>query len=68
MSFCPGMSRNGPSQLDSDEISSSETDSDSSSDEDFQEEADIKSVDFALDEVKIDSKSLGWWVVVEYEK
>ena len=56
----------GPSQSESDETSSSETESDSSSDED--EKADTKSVDCAQEEVKIDSKILGQWVIVEYEK
>ena len=47
----------GPLQSDIDETSSSETESDSSSEEDFQEEAHNKSVDCALD-VKIDGWSL----------
>ena len=47
----------GPLQLEIDETSSSETESDSSSVEDFQEEAHNKSVDCALD-VKIDGWSL----------
>ena len=69
----PSQSRNneknaGSSQSESDEISSSETESGSSSDEDFQEEADTKCVDCAVEEAKIDSKILGQWVVVEYEK
>ena len=41
----------GPSQLKSHETSSSETESDSSSDEDIQEEADTKIVDCALEYV-----------------
>ena len=47
----------GPLQSEIDETSSSETESDSSSVEDFQEEAHNKSVDCALD-VKIDGWSL----------
>ena len=47
----------GPLQSEIDETSSSETESDSSSEEDFQEEAYNKSVDCALD-VKIDGWSL----------
>ena len=47
----------GPLQSEIDETSSSETESDSSSEEDFQEEAHNKSVDCALD-VKIDGWSL----------
>ena len=47
----------GPLKSEIDETSSSETESDSSSEEDFQEEAHNKSVDCALD-VKIDGWSL----------
>ena len=66
----PSRSRNkeknsGPLQSESDETSSSEMESDSSSDEDYQEEADTKIVNCALEEVKIDSKISRQWVVVE---
>ena len=52
----------------SDETNSSETKPDSSSDRDFQEEADAKSVDCALEEVKIGSKILGQWIIVGFKK